>query len=273
MSSQAIPVFAISLARAVERRAAMERHLRRLSVAFEYVEGVDGRALALPDPQRVDPDCGIPRGQVGCCLSHLRVYERIVDRRIPVACVMEDDGRLRPSGIRLLREGCASLDFDLCLLDSADRNNQGFLGFDRESAVQLAPRIRAYTLSDGPHGLHAYLITGAAAEQRLKHAFPIREAIDCYAHVPIRLHFRAVLPRAAFVSVLSKASVALDRTQESSLPLRAWRGVPGFYWLRDQLNGRAAERRKEIRTKRQRGDLPAGRRWRPMPAGREIMPE
>src|SRR6267378_3575287 len=135
MSSQAIPVFAISLARAVERRAAMERHLRRLSVAFEYVEGVD--------------------------------------RRTPVACVMEDDGRLRPSGIRLLREGCASLDFDLCLLDSADRNNQGFLGFDRESAVQLAPRIRAYTLSDGPHGLHAYLITGAAAEQRLKHAFPI----------------------------------------------------------------------------------------------------
>jgi glycosyl transferase, family 25 len=271
---QAIPVFAISLARAPERRDALVRHLRRLSVEFECFDAVDGRSLHLPDPRRVHPECGIPPGQVACCLSHFRIYERIVADQIPVACVMEDDGRLRPAAVRLLREGCASLDFDVCQFDSADRNNRGVVCFDPDSAVPLAPGIRAYTLSDGPHGTHLYLITAAAAEKRLKYAFPIRETIDCYEHLPIRLHFRAVLPRAGFVSVLSRSSLALDRTQTDRLPpLFAWRGLPGFHWIRDELNGRAAQRREEIRSKQARGDLTPGRRWRPLPAGREIMPE
>lgn len=274
MPSQAIQIFAISLARAAERRAALVRHLSRLSVEFECVEAVDGRSLHMPDPTRVHPECDIPAGQVGCCLSHFRVYERIVADQIPVACVMEDDGRLRPAAVRLLRTGCASLDFDVCLLDSDDRNNQGVVCFDPESAVRLAPGVRAYTLSDGPHCLHAYLITAAAAEKRLKHAFPIRETIDGYEHLPVPFHFRAVLPRAGFVSVLSRSSIALDRTQTDSLPpLYAWRGLPGFYWLRDQLTGRSAERREELRAKQDRGAMPPGRRWRPLPAGREIMPD
>jgi len=271
MRPQAIPVFVISLARATERRTAVERHLRRLAVAFERFEAVDGRALDLPDTLRVHPECGIPPGQIACCLSHFEVYERIVAERIPVACVMEDDGRLRRSSVRLLRQGCASLDFDVCLLDSDDRNNQGVVCFDPDSAVRLAPGTRAYTLSDGPHCLHAYLITAAAAEKRLKYAFPIREAIDCYEHLPVPLHFRAVLPRTAFVSVLSRTSVALDRTAPGEIPLYAWRGAPGFYWLRDRLNGRAAERRREVEVRQARGDLGPGVRWRPLPAGREIM--
>lgn len=273
MRGQAIPVFAISLARATERRRGLERHLRRLSVSFECVDAVDGQRLALPDLARVAPDCGIPRGQVGCCLSHFGIYERIVAERIPVACIMEDDGRLRASAVKLLRRGCASLDFDICLLDSDDRNDEGVVCFDADSGVRLARGVRAYTLSAGPHCLHAYLITAAAAEKRLKYAYPIRETIDCYEHLPIPLHFRAVLPRAAFVSVLSRASEALERVTTGKLPLFAFRRWPEFYWLRDQLSGRASERREELRLKQARGDLTGGRRWRPLPAGREIMPE
>ena len=273
MRSQAIPVFVISLARATDRRLALDRHLRGLSVAYECMDAVDGRTLSLPDPQRVHPECEIPAGQVACCLSHFRVYERIVAEGIPVACVMEDDGRLRPRAVELLREGCASLDFDVCLLDSDDRNSRGVVCFDPESAIALRPTIRAYTLSEGPHCLHAYLITQAAARTRLQHAFPIRETIDCYQYLGARLHFRAVLPRVAFVSLLSRASIALDRTTKGSLPLYAWRGLPGFYWVRDQLNGRARERRRELRAKQAAGAMPPGPRWRPLPAGREIMPE
>lgn len=57
--------------------------------------------------------------------------------------------------------------------------------------------------------------------------------------------------------------MALDRTAPGEIPFYAWRGARGFYWLRDQLNGRAAEQR--------RGICPPGIRWRPLPAGREIM--
>lgn len=273
MRTQAIPVFTISLARATERRRALERHLRRLSLCFECVDAVDGQRLVLPDPVRVAADCGIPRGQVACCLSHFGIYERIVAERIPVACVIEDDGRLRQSAARLLRQGCASLDFDICLLDSDDRNNKGVVCFDPDSGIPLAQGLRAYTLSDGPHCSHAYLITGTAAEKRLTYAYPIRETIDCYEYFPVSLHFRAVLPRAAFVSVLSRSSEALERVTTGDLPLFALRGWPGFYWVRDHLNGRAAERREELRLKQARGDLPRGRRWRPLPAGREIMPD
>lgn len=273
MTSQAIPAFAITLPRSTDRRAALERHLESLSVEFERFDAVDGRLLKLPDPSRLHPECDIRPGQVGCCLSHFAIYERIVARRIPVACILEDDGRLRADGVQLLRHGCSSLDFDLCFLDSDDRNSNGVVCFDPDSGQDIAAGIRAYTLSAGPHSTHAYLVTAAAAEKRLAHALPIREAIDCYEFVPFPLRFRAVLPRAAFVSVLSRASLALDRTQPGSLPLYRWRGARGFYAARDILKGRALARWWQMWAKRWRGDLSRTGRWRPLPAGREIMPE
>jgi glycosyl transferase, family 25 len=273
MPAQAIPIFAISLARSPERRAAIDRHLRGLGLQFEHVDAVDGKMLSNSEMVRISARPDLPAGAIGCYLSHIRLFERIVVNGIPLACILEDDGRLRANAVRLVRQGCAAVDFDICFLDCDDRNSQGVVCFDKDSRQEIAPGTFAYTLSAGPHCTHAYLITMAGAKKRLADPFPVRETIDQYRFVPDELHFRAVLfPRPAFVSILSRASTIFGPGR-GGIPLYQWRSLPGFYAVRDLLKGRALERWIEMRRKQRTGELSRTRRWRPLPAGREIMPE
>ena len=274
MPAQTIPIFVINLARSVERRAAIERHLRGLGLEFKVIDAVDARTLS-PDVLRTiaGPET-IPVGQVACSLSHLSVYERVVSLRIPVACVLEDDGRLLPPAIGLLRSGCATADFDVCLLDSADRNHRGVVCFDPDSKVTLAPGIDTYELSDGPFCLHAYLISLSGAQKRAGQVVPVREAIDRYDFGARPLTFRAVLhPRIAFLSILSRASFALDSARRPAISWYRLRGLPGYYPLRDLVKGARWRRWREVREKQAAGDLSTTRRWQPLSGGARILPE
>jgi hypothetical protein len=274
MPAQAIPIFVISLARSVTRREAIERHLSALGLSFECVDAVDGRTLAPETLATVTGPEKIPIGQVACALSHLSVYQRIVSREIPVACVLEDDGRLHPSAIGLLQKGCVTSDFDLCFLDCENRNHRGVVCFDPDSRTEIAPGISTYLLSDGPFSLHAYLISLAGAKKRSAEIVPVREAIDRYDFGSHRLNFRAVLhPRLAFLSVLSRASLALDSTRSAEISWYRLRGLPGYYPIRDFVKGTRARRWHELRAKQAAGQLSSTRQWRPLSGGARILPE
>jgi hypothetical protein len=109
MSDQAIPVFVINLPRATERRAAVERRMQAIGLAYEIVEAVDGRMLS---PAELEVLCGPKRpfspGEVGCYLSHMKVYRLIVERGVPVAAVLEDDAHRNPMVTELLVPGIRS---------------------------------------------------------------------------------------------------------------------------------------------------------------------
>ena len=87
----------------------MERHLNGLKVEFERFDAVDDKLLSSEELSRICARSDLPVGQIGCCLSHFGVYERIVARGISVACVLEDDGRLLPTAVRILRHGCSAI--------------------------------------------------------------------------------------------------------------------------------------------------------------------
>lgn len=274
MREQTIPIFVINLARSVGRRAAIERHLGKLGLEFEWVEAVDAKTLAPEELAKLTGPERIPVGQVACALSHLSVYQCVVRRQIPVACVLEDDGRLLPRVVRLLRRGCLASDFDICLLDSEDRNERGVVCFDPGSKSKLASGIHTYRLSEGPFCLHAYLISLEGARKRAAQIVPVREAIDRYDFGPRELVFRAVLkPRVAFLSVLSRSSVALDSTQQAAISWYRFRGMPGYYPFRDLVRGTRSKRRHEMREKQAAGELSSTRRWQPLSGGARVLPE
>jgi glycosyl transferase family 25 len=92
------PVFVISLARRADRRAHMEALLAERGVEAEFVDAVDG--ISLTDAQRRRYDrrralsiygAEMSAAEIGCHLSHLKVYELIVARGLDCALVLEDD--------------------------------------------------------------------------------------------------------------------------------------------------------------------------------------
>lgn len=92
-------VFLINLDQDRDRRIAAEAQLNRLGVSFERIPAVYGKSL--PKAQQ---DAAVSRfrwwcamgrpielGELGCALSHRKIYELMVDQSLPAVCVLEDD--------------------------------------------------------------------------------------------------------------------------------------------------------------------------------------
>ncbi|MEX0597949.1 MAG: glycosyltransferase family 25 protein [Candidatus Paceibacterota bacterium] len=70
--------------------------------------GVDGRRMSipeitwwinnnyLPENYKINPAEGIPfrQGQIGCALSHIRIWEEMYLNKIPHVCILEDDAKI-----------------------------------------------------------------------------------------------------------------------------------------------------------------------------------
>jgi len=271
---QKVPVFVISLARAEDRRSAIRRHLESYGIEYEIIDAVDGFKLADDDANRLlAPGYALHRGAIGCYLSHVKVYEEIVRREIPVALVLEDDARLDRRICPLLAKGVSSTDFDYCYLDSDPHNDEGPVFYDADSGVLLSEGVVAYELSAGPQTLHACLITLEGARKRLGAAYPIAKPIDIYGHLPFAPRFRAVVqPKLAWVgeeSLMSFTSVRAVGSDE--IRLRFLRRYPAFFQIRDFLLLRAFRKGLQIPNLIDQGRLTAGRRWRPLPGGRDVL--
>jgi glycosyl transferase family 25 len=104
------PTWVINLKRSPERRRYITAHLHELGLPFELIEAVDGRNLT---PEDLAAVYGAERaitcirrelapGEVGCCLSHLKLYRRMVDENIDEALILEDDVMIQPDFFEII---------------------------------------------------------------------------------------------------------------------------------------------------------------------------
>jgi GR25 family glycosyltransferase involved in LPS biosynthesis len=230
---QALPVYVISLKSATDRQAQAAAHLGALNIQYELCEAVRGDALEPQRRQQINPAGNMSPAQIGCYVSHIQIYERMVQEGTTVALILEDDAVLHPLVSGLVHGGCQTLDFDYCFLGCDDSGDSGYVYFDSSKATTLTSRLHAYPISSGPFCLHAYLITLDGARKRLQCAYPARSAIDHYHYLPYQPRFLAVVPLLAFVSELSAVH------SMSSFNMSALQAAARQYWwyypLRDVL--------------------------------------
>lgn len=97
----------INLPQSVERRQNIERNLRAFNLDYEIFPAIDGHNLSTEQSALVNtqeqiflPMAGgrqlmiedkLSEGEIGCALSHLQVYQKILESQDECACVLEDD--------------------------------------------------------------------------------------------------------------------------------------------------------------------------------------
>lgn len=92
-------VFLINLAANTERFAVADGQLKRLGVAYERFDAVNGKMLPIEERKKAVNYfrwwCAIGRpivpAEIGCALSHYQLYQRMIDEGINHACILEDD--------------------------------------------------------------------------------------------------------------------------------------------------------------------------------------
>ncbi|MCY4503420.1 MAG: glycosyltransferase family 25 protein [Alphaproteobacteria bacterium] len=173
------PIFVISLARDVERRAAIRQELAEFE--FEFFDAVDGDKLDEEEHRhrmqtewwRVMRGRELAPGQIGCLLSNWFIWQRMVEARTPHAIVLQDDARLEDEFAVTIEEIMkADVEWDIVQLAPKRQYR-----IDRVLAVlDSGRRLVRYRRRFG--GAVGYIIRMEAAEVLLHYCWRIRAPID-----------------------------------------------------------------------------------------------
>jgi glycosyl transferase family 25 len=160
----------------------MIAEVSKTQTPYEIVAAVDGRELDLADERIVDPaaDSTFRPGMVGCVLSHLAVYRRIIDSGAQAAIVLEDDVVL-PADLDSLvaavaqqMTGAEVVLFNFHLYEAC---------LAEQCAISLpGGRLLVQVVDRGsPWSGAAYVITREACERLVKAMRPVRARADYWA--------------------------------------------------------------------------------------------
>ena len=215
----ALPVFVVNLERKPERRAFALNHVRSHGFTPTVWTAVDGRALDVFELERtgVYRDAvahekfsrSLSPAEIGCSLSHVRLYEHIVERAIPITLVLEDDAMLAdgfgPKLQALIRALPSS--WDLVQLIYACPDFEPIDG----SVVRFRMKTGLPAASAG------YLVTLLGAKKLLTEAYPIHYPADSFIGRSPRwgVEVYGAQPQLVTINNLFPSDIAAIRTLKS----------------------------------------------------------
>lgn len=180
-----LPTFIINLPAHERRHRFMEMQMEFFPELHpRFVAGIDGRTLSdtelaeAYDEAKAKSEWGraLSRAEVGCALSHLHVYQNMVDEGIRQALVLEDSallGGLFPEVIEALEDKADTHRAAVTLLSPVLRY----------SLADSAPLTRWHRLATLRHGARlgvAYVINRPAAHAFLDHCRPVWAPADAW---------------------------------------------------------------------------------------------
>ncbi|WP_442509882.1 glycosyltransferase family 25 protein [Novipirellula sp. SH528] len=173
MVKSSMHLFMISLPDDPRRRQSGLSKIHPLNLPYEVVDGVEAskwRIDQLPVSAKTLREMRI--GEIGCYLAHLRALRRVVDYRLPWACILEDDFCFEPEpDFGLVEIGDAlPREFDYIHLQ---RN------IDQNSKFRVVEKHGAFNrVCETPLGTVGYLISHGLAKYILDNHARCKTPID-----------------------------------------------------------------------------------------------
>jgi GR25 family glycosyltransferase involved in LPS biosynthesis len=178
-----LPVIVINLPRRVDRwetlcrrmnGAGLTRLIKAPAIDGMDLPGAQIAALTGLDGKNVDEaprsHLSLTRPAVGCFLSHLAIWRRLIDENLPRALILEDDAA--PTAICSGEKLQSALAF---MPDDAGLVFPGLIimgGLAERSTVCGLARIYYF------NGTFAYFVTPAMCRRLLRHLLPLRSHVD-----------------------------------------------------------------------------------------------
>lgn len=177
-----IHTFIISLPKDKNRRAHLEGQLQKLHMPFSVMTAVHGASLPADELEAsYDRKKAVrlfnremSKGEIGCALSHVAVYRKMVTENIPYALVMEDDANILDNNLSTTLSKLAQTYSEqtpvAVLLSHAER-------YDGNKKIELG---NGQCVFDAYRGVcaHGYFVTKAAAEILVRNLYPVYVVAD-----------------------------------------------------------------------------------------------
>jgi glycosyl transferase family 25 len=176
-----LPIYVISMKDSADRRKVMTARLAKLGLSFDFIDGIDGRALTEAEfasyvsPQRqYHLKWPLSFGALGCALSHMKAWQAIIDSGTDMGLVFEDDAVPHDDLPQILERLEA-------LKGKIDIVNLHFRGW--KPLINIAPISPDHHLTSCRYnqlGMESCVISRKAAQRLLAQAQPIIYEVDIY---------------------------------------------------------------------------------------------
>ncbi len=168
-------VFILSMAKSVQRRESIIAQCEKNKLDYEVIEAVDGNALSEEErfkhTQKLN--YAFQNGEIGCALSHQKIYQKMLDENISNALILEDDAAISNSIDVVLDSFPYATNQavpTIILLSKVNKLiNKPLFSIDKK--YSLYPVYHATTS-------HGYIINQAAAAALLQFLYPVWMVAD-----------------------------------------------------------------------------------------------
>lgn len=188
--------FVVNLKRSLDRRRYMQALLKDFPYPWEFFEAVDGREIKNLNEVYNEKKAihfygkALTRGEVGCALSHLGIYKKMIDENIDKALILEDDIILEKNFLELITMlNKKKLHNDVILLGQSD--DKAIIKFFGE---KITDKYKLLQVVHSGYGTYAYMIDIEAAKKIIRFNTPIKRTADAWAFFSKFINIYAVEP-------------------------------------------------------------------------------
>ncbi|WP_130835226.1 glycosyltransferase family 25 protein [[Erwinia] mediterraneensis] len=161
-------IFIISLAHSFERRSAMQAQCEMLGLSYEIIDAVNGKDFSKEEVKkhtRLNNYAFLP-GEIGCSLSHIYIYKKMLTDNIEEALVLEDDVLLPDNLPNILEKVSIAQEEPKVLLLS--RVNK----YLKRPVRKVSPNIKIHKAHHATTS-HSYIINLGAAKNLSQALYPV----------------------------------------------------------------------------------------------------
>jgi len=190
IKKNSIHTFVISLPHEILRRKTIRKKMKEVCEKFEFFDAIDAKKTNLLQHKdyhglrrRLCYGKDLTPGELGCFLSHRAVLEKIVNNKISISLIFEDDVTLKQD-FGIVIENLIKCTYPW----EAVR----FLGKPKITKIMQRKMIKIYKnfyltrLATSPGGAYAYIISYSGAKKLLKSMGKISCPIDTIMGLPWR---------------------------------------------------------------------------------------
>lgn len=219
MNTQHYPhVFVINLYRDTHKKVKIEAQLKSLKLNYSIIEAVDGKLLsseqitlvydkksALKDTKRE-----LSTGEIGCAMSHINIYKKMLKDNMDIAVILEDDAVLNKDFKTIIKQiNQFPKKWELMLL--------GHRIFNTPDCFIKHSSLGKYTIAKSILRLlatHAYIVNIQGAKKLINATKRLSKPIDCYTGNRRCLDVYAFYPAIIDVDETLVSSIDIDGGRE-----------------------------------------------------------
>jgi glycosyl transferase family 25 len=200
-----IPFFVINLAHDLERKQHTLKLSHELGLSFNFIDAVNGKNLSQIQIDQVYDESlsvsefgrGLTLGELGCALSHLNIYKRMIDKNIEIAVILEDDIEISDNIHQILDAKTNYPEvWDILLLGYHSENkNETISTSSFRGKHKITPSHSTVRLVEIAFGTHGYIISLGGAKKLIKILNKIIKPIDHYTGTEFYVNMHALSSR------------------------------------------------------------------------------